>query len=111
MKITFDITTRLNLAVALGQQRGRPRDTRVLYDILEKIEVPDGERGNYVKELPNGRTFMNEEAIAAAPAIDVDLDKEEIRRLKELFDWEGFTTGDHKWIRPLQKQVEDVTKI
>ena len=59
--IEFTLIQRLSLEALLGQQRGSVADLITLFDITNKLKVEAREA--YVKELPDGRVLVDNEAI------------------------------------------------
>jgi hypothetical protein len=105
LTVKFSLTQRLALESLLGVQQGKAKDLFVFYDIQQKIKVPN--RDEYIHELPNGGVLLDKPAIALAADLDVELEKEEVRKISEvLSSWEHFTPPDLEWIQPLMKQLE-----
>ena len=100
---------RLSLDALLSVQRGKIDDLFTLHDIREKVKVPKGLRDEYLKALPDGRVFMDENAVALAEPVEFDLEKEEQRRLSKLLkEWENFSEPDFAWVVPLRKQLDGI---
>jgi hypothetical protein len=103
--IEFSLLQRLSLEGLLGQQRGNVADLITLFDITNKIKVKD--RGSYVRELPDGRVLVDNEAISKAEVMPVELEKAERRKLLDIIkSHDGFGPSDLAWILPLKKQLE-----
>jgi hypothetical protein len=107
IQITVNMMQRLNLDALLSIQRGGLEDLFTLHDIREKVRVPQELRDSYVKMLPDGRAMLDEKAVELAESMEVELEKDEVRRLLKLFkEWANFTEGDVAWVGPLKKQLE-----
>jgi hypothetical protein len=107
MNLALSLRQRLALEAVLGAQRGTVEQLLTFGDILRKIRVSDEDRERCVRPLPDGRAIVDLEATKRAPEIEVDLEKEEVRKLlKVLTSWEGFGPADLEWLLPLQAALE-----
>jgi hypothetical protein len=106
-KLNLSMMQRLNLDALLSVQRGTVDELFTFHDIREKIKLPRGLRGEYVKHLADGRILVDEQAVELAESAEFDFEKEEVRRLQKLLkEWANFSEGDLAWVIPLRKQIE-----
>jgi len=103
--IEFTLIQRLSLEALLGQQRGSVADLITLFDITNKLKVEAREA--YVKELPDGRVLVDNEAISKTPPVQIELEKAERRKLLDIIKGHNtFGPSDLAWVLPLKKQLE-----
>jgi hypothetical protein len=106
MLITLTALQRLQLEGLLSVQKGNLGDLEVLADIRRKIRLPAEDRDHCIKSLPDGRVLIDLPALEQVPALEVELEKEERRRLLDLLTkWDQFTTADVEWLLPVRKQL------
>jgi hypothetical protein len=104
--IEFTLLQRLSVEAILGQQRGTVGDLITVFDITNKIKVAD--RDVYIKDLPDGRVMVDQEAINNAPAEKIELEKAERRKLSEILKAHNtFGPNDLAWVLPLKKQLDN----
>lgn len=105
--VTLDMTTRLIVETILGQQKGTLDDLEVPSDILKRIKVPKEEKDNFLRVV-RGQVIVDEEALAAAQPFEVELEKEEVKRLIKIFsEWPGFSPGDVQYVQPFIRALRD----
>lgn len=103
--IEFTMMQRFGIETVLSQPSGTVPELMTAFDIINKIKVKD--RARFFKSLPNGDSLVDQSAIDNEPALLVDLDKSEARKLQEIFkEYKGFRSGDLEWVLPLKKQVD-----
>lgn len=102
--------SRFHVATILGQQRTEDADSFVLWDIIKKVRLPDEQRREIFREFRPGEGILDEEAIKRIEDVEVELEKAEVRKLRDtLKAWRGFTPPDTEWWAPLKKQLEAET--
>lgn len=105
-KLMLTTNQRLQLEALLGAQRGTTRDLWALFDLREKLKFSKEERMRYIRSLPDGRALLDEAALEAGPSIEIELEKEEARRLMEVLQtWPNFTVADLDWLRCVRDQL------
>ena len=107
LMVKLTMLQRLSLSGLISQQRGSAKDLSLitLYYLSKKIDVPN--RAEFVQELPNGNILLDNRAIAAAPEMEVELERAEKEAVIQLLDsTKTFSVSDLDWILPLRKQLE-----
>lgn len=103
--IELNIRQRILLEILLGQQRGSISDIEPFFDIRNKIKVEN--RDDYLRSLPSGDIIIDESLVKISAVKQVDLEKEERRKLHELLTTsKNFSPNDLEWVLPLKKQLE-----
>lgn len=101
---------RLGLDSLLNAQRGKLEELTAFHDIRNKIKIPRALRDTFAKPMPGGQVMLDEAAIELAESITVELENEEVRRLRKLLsEWPNFGEGDLEWVMPVQSQLESIT--
>lgn len=110
-KISLTAEQRLNVEALIASQRAEPVEVFVLGDIRDKIRLAGDDRDRCMKTLPNGAIIPDEKALADIPAIEVELEKEELKKLKDIvFGWKQYGVGDIGWMKPLRQALEEAVK-
>jgi hypothetical protein len=107
--ITMTVRQRLNVEGLIRQER--PDELEGVYllrDMMNKIRIPEEERGQYVAEVL-GQVRLDDKAInAATGTIDVSFNMPEARKLKTLVRKWKPNVDDLVWYEPLLEALQDV---
>ena len=110
--IQMSIRARLNIAAIVGSQKVSMTDLHVLSDLLKKVTVPDDVRENIMRDLGNGQAILDTAAMKAIADVEIDLEKAESRKLKQLLkDWTQYGAGDLEWLDPIMKQLDETATV
>jgi hypothetical protein len=106
--ITMSTRGRLNIAAIVGQQKVSVNDLHVLGDLFKKVSLPDEVRETIMRDIGNGQAILDIEAMKAHPDAEIDLEKAESRKLKQILkDWQQYGPADLEWLDPVLKQLEE----
>jgi len=104
----MSIRASLNISAIVGQQKVSMTDLHVLSDLSKKVTVPDDVRESIMRDLGNGQAILDMEAMKAIPDAELDLEKAEARKLKQLLkDWTQYGPADLDWLDPVMKQLDE----
>ena len=108
--ISLTIAQRFGLEELLGAQKGKRKDTTILYEIRRKVkptvkDKKDWSERKIIVPIQNG-FGIDEELAEAQPPFEVYLEKEEVRRLRTLGDEIDLTPAIMDWHEPLMEQLE-----
>jgi hypothetical protein len=104
----MSIRARLNIAGIVGQQKVAYADMHVLSDLLKKVNPPDEVREMIMRDLGNGQAILDQDALKATPDVELDLEKAETRKLKEILKgWTQYGPSDLDWLDPIMKQLDE----
>jgi hypothetical protein len=110
--ITMSIRARLNIAAIVGQQKVSMTDLHVLSDLSKKVTVPEEVRETLMRDIGNGQAILDADAMKAIPDAEVDLEKAEARKLKQVLkDWSQYGPADLEWLDPIIKQLEEPATV
>jgi hypothetical protein len=108
----MSIRARLNIAAIVGQQKVSMTDLHVLSDLSKKVTVPEEVRETLMRDIGNGQAILDADAMKAIPDAEVDLEKAEARKLKQVLkDWSQYGPADLEWLDPIIKQLEEPATV
>ena len=109
----ISVRARMFLMGALRQRLGKRKDEARLLnrDLFFKVAIPNEELALYETVIPGVGSVLHPDRIAAAPAINVDLNPAEVRRALTIIDeWDKFGPEDDVWLDPLVEALEKGAK-
>ena len=102
--VSLPVLARIGLDNWLAEQKGNRNSVFVLHNIRQKVKLSDEEKEMYTRQV--GNALLLSPAAQTAAAIQVTLESEEVRRLKQLANESEIPTVFWEWLEPLVEQLE-----
>lgn len=110
-KLTLTVAQRINLESIIRTKRSADGDDFIqLCELREKIGFEDDERKQYL-QVEGNLTTLRPAVIKQTVGREFELEKAEVRKIQSLLtDWQGYTTDDAYWLRPLKESLKQTIK-
>jgi hypothetical protein len=101
--ITLTALQVVRLAIILDNHQGQRKDLRMIGDIRERLNFSDDKLALWISPLPNG--FKISEEALKEPDLQLQIVKEEARKLLEIINVQTLTVRDLAWVEPLANDL------
>ena len=106
MQINLDVRQRLGLEALLGAQTGDREKKYVIYKLRKEITLSRDERRQCVREIGQGQAIVDPDAMDRVGSKSFDLEREPVRRLKDLIRSFDGPVSEMDWMEPILDQIE-----
>lgn len=97
----------VRLAIIIDNHQGQRKELRMLGDLRERIAISDERLNGWVTPIPGGLR-ISEEIVKVEDTVELQLVKEEARKLLEIIDAQTLTVRDLAWVEPLVMNLSSV---
>ena len=97
---------RFGLDNLLAEQKGKRENNIVFHKVRRKIKIPQDVRDRVIIKLPNGQFMTDDAALRAEEDITIQLESEEVRKLRKLGDEAELPAAALDWLEPIMEQLE-----